>query len=413
MKTSTNKRLKIGIIAAVLVGGIYLIYTLMGQSSSTMVEVKTTQLTNGDIRSTVTATGTLEPVEQVSVGTQVSGLIDNIYVDYNSVVKKDQLLAELDVTALNEAVQNASAQYNAAANELNYYTQNYTRQKSMYEAQVISKSDLEQAEYQLKNAQSTLAQRSTALSQARTNLGYARISSPIDGIVISREVDEGQTVAASMSTPELFTIARDLTHMQVEADVDEADIGNVKEGQRVEFTVDAFPSETFNGTVKQIRLSPTVTSNVVTYTVIISTDNPDLKLKPGLTATVTIYTKELRNVPLVSSSALNFTPDPTLLQQYYEQNNISASVPTGKTTGGKTYVWVQGPSKMLEQKEVTIGDSDGINVQILSGLAKDDRVVTSLKEAETLEEEGGESGSPFMPSPPKRGSQKSNSSKGA
>ncbi|MFV0483391.1 MAG: efflux RND transporter periplasmic adaptor subunit [Bacteroidales bacterium] len=407
-----NKRLKTVVIVLILVAVGYIAYSMMYKKSSTTIQVKTTQLTGGSISSNVTATGTLEPVTQVSVGTQVSGLINKIYVDFNSDVKKGQLLAELDRTSLSEQVSNAKAQYNAAMNELKYYEQNYNRKKSMFDAQVVSKSDLEQAEYQYINAKNNLSQRQTTLSQAQTNLGYTYIYSPIDGIVISREVDEGQTVAASMSTPELFTIAMDLTKMQVEADVDEADIGDVRVGQRVEFGVDAFPEETFGGSVQQIRLNPTISSNVVTYTVIISTDNPDLKLKPGLTATATIYTKELNNIQLLSSAALNFMPDINLLMQYYKDNDIEDRPPMPNHDDSKTYVWVQDASKVLSQKEVATGESDGINVQVVSGLSSSDKVVTSLREVNLEEKNSPESSSssPFMPTPPKRGNQKSNSS---
>jgi RND family efflux transporter, MFP subunit len=255
------------------------------------------QLSKKDITTTVTATGTVEPVDQVEVGTQVSGIINHIYVDYNSEVKKGELLAELDKTNLQESVNNAQAQFNAAQNELNYYHQNYERQKNMFQSGVISKAEYEQAEYQVNNAKQTLNQRQTALAQANTNLSYANIYAPINGIILSREVEEGQTVAASMTTPTLFTIAKDITKMQVEADVDEADIGNVKDGQRVIFTVDAYPMQEFSGKVRQVRLSPTIESNVVTYTVIIDADNPEQKLKPGLTATV-ISTRKSSTVHL-------------------------------------------------------------------------------------------------------------------
>ncbi|MFV0565959.1 MAG: efflux RND transporter periplasmic adaptor subunit [Flavobacteriaceae bacterium] len=414
MKTTVQKQVKTAVIIVLLITAIYLIYAFVYAQPSTVIQVKTTQLTTGNISNNVTATGTLEPVDQISVGTQVSGLINKIYVDYNSVVAKGQLLAEIDKTTLTENVSNAKAQYNAALNELNYYKQNYNRQKNMYDAEVISKADLEQADYQLINAKNTVLQRKTTLSQAQTNLGYANIYSPIDGVVISREVDEGQTVAASMSTPELFTIAKDLTKMQVEANVDEADIGNVATNQRVAFTVDAFPGESFSGQVTQIRLNPTVTSNVVTYTVIISANNPELKLKPGLTATVTIFTKELNNIPLLSAAALNFSPDQSVLQSYYDQNDITTPLAQQTTNPGKTYVWVQDASKILQQKEITIGESDGINVQIKSGLNNNDQIVTALKEATIAEaDNSGGGSSPFMPTPPKRGSQKSTSSQQA
>ena len=224
---------------------------------------------------------------------------------------------------LQEAVVNAQANYSSALNELNYYQQNYNRQKQLYDAQVISRQDYEQASYQYTNAKATVTQRLTALNQAKTNLGYANIYAPIDGIILSREVEEGQTVAAQMSAPTLFKIAKDLTKMQVEVNVDEADIGQVKVGQRVSFTVDSYPNEEFSGVVKQVRLSPTTSSNVVTYTVIVEAENPDEKLKPGLTATIAIYTSELRDVLIIPAKAINFTPDAQTLAAYYQQQHIT------------------------------------------------------------------------------------------
>ncbi|WP_262492805.1 efflux RND transporter periplasmic adaptor subunit [Paenimyroides marinum] len=371
--------------------------------------MSTTDVVTGEITNEVTATGTVEPVDQVDVGTQVSGLVEKIYVDFNSVVKKGQLLAELDKTNLNESVSNAQAAYNAAQSQLNFQQQNYNRQKNMYEAQVISKADFETAVYQLQNAKAAVTQSQTTLRQAKTNLGYAYIYSPIDGVILTKEVEEGQTVTASMTTPTLFTIAKDITKMQVEADVDEADIGNVVEGQRVSFTVDAFPELEFSGRVKQVRLGATTTSNVVTYTVIVDADNPDQKLKPGLTATITIFTKELKDIIVIPAQALQFTPDLALLTSYYEKNGITDPVPAVNEEG--TSVWVLKQNKAIEQKNITIGDKDGVNVQILSGISAGEKVVTAISETKVVSNSQSDSSSdsPFMPKPPSRGNKKATS----
>lgn len=406
-----KKYFKYSIIALVIIIALVLAFRFWGGNKKSRLVLQTTHVQSGSITNSVTATGTVEPVDQVEVGTQVSGLVKKIYVDYNSKVNKGQLLAELDKTNLNESVSNAQAAYNAALNQLNFYQQNYQRQKNMYDAGVISKADYEQAAYQIKDAQATVAQRKTALAQAQTNLGYANIYAPIDGVVITKDVEEGQTVAAAMSTPTLFTIARDITKMQVEAAVDEADIGDVREGQRVSFTVDAYPQQEFSGKVRQVRLGATTTSNVVTYTVIIDADNPEQKLKPGLTATVTIYTKELQDIAVIDVQALNFKPDSLLLQQYYEQNDIKVKLPViqeGK--GAHKFAWVKNADGSISQKEVTTGTNDGIKVEVLSGLSQNDTVVLRLEEvmASAAGGSSSESGSsPFMPKPPSRNNKKS------
>lgn len=287
-----------------------------------VMEVKTVKAKKANVTTLVTATGTMEPITQVEVGTQVSGVVEKIYVDYNSEVKEGQLIAELDKTNLKAALTQSQAAYDNALSQKRYTETIFERQKKLYENQVISKSDYDEALYSYETAKGTVTQRLSDLQAAKTNLGYANIYSPIDGVVLSRDIDEGQTVAASYSTPTLFTIAQDLKEMQVEADVDEADIGNVKEGQRVTFTVDAYVGETFEGEVTQVRLDPTITSNVVTYTVVIRADNPDLKLKPGLTATISIYTLELNDVLTAEAKAINFTPDVESLNDYNLQNNL-------------------------------------------------------------------------------------------
>ncbi|WP_339880840.1 efflux RND transporter periplasmic adaptor subunit [uncultured Algoriphagus sp.] len=400
-----NKKVKIGIFSLAALAAAFWGINALSSSSSSRIKLETTAVTSEHLATVVTATGTVEPLDEIEVGTQVSGQVKSIYVDYNSEVKKGQLLAELDKTLLIESVTSAQASYAASLNELQYYTQNYNRQKQMFDEGVISKQDFEQAEYQYNNSKSVSQQRETALKQAKTNLSYATIYSPIDGVILTKDVKEGQTVAASFNTPTLFTIAKDLTKMLVEADVDEADIGGVAVGQRVTFTVDAYPNEEFDGIVKQVRLGATVTSNVVTYTVIVEADNSANKLKPGLTATITIYTQELPNTTSIKVKALSFDPDLLILEQYYIQEEITAeenSMPSGSDPNqnpNMEKVWLRDKNGLLQPKTVETGMSDGIHVQILSGLDLGDEVITDLSREEQRDA-SGQGGSPFMPKPP-------------
>ena len=414
MNPKYKKYFKNSIIVLVAAIVVFFGYKYFTTEKKASIAVQTVKLSKQNVTTSVTATGTVEPVDQVDVGTQVSGIINHIYADYNSPVKKGQLLAELDKTNLQESVNNALAQYNASLNELNYYQQNYNRQNNMYKSGVISKADYEQAAYQVKNSQETVSQRKTALAQARTNLSYANIYAPIDGIILSREVEEGQTVAASMTTPTLFTIAKDITKMQVEANVDEADIGGVEVGQRVSFTVDAYPQEEFSGRVRQVRLSATTESNVVTYTVIIDADNPEQKLKPGLTATITIFTQELKDIDTVPASAIAFSPDTETLQKYYQQNQITAKIPEIKTGKNKEkYIWIKNNDGSLSQKLIIVGINDGINIQVVSGLSGNEQIVTSLDEqTEAVAKSSGDGSSPFMPKRPSNNNKKSSSNQG-
>jgi len=352
----------------------------------------------------VTATGTIEPITQVEVGTQVSGVIEKIYVDYNSEVKEGQLIAELDKTNLKAALTQAQASYNNALSQKRYAETIYNRQKMLYDNQVISKADYDEALFNYETAKGTVTQRLSELKTAQTNLEYANIYSPIDGVVLSRDIDEGQTVAANYSTPTLFTIAQDLKEMQVEADVDEADIGGVKEGQRVTFTVDAYIGETFEGEVIQVRLNPTVTSNVVTYTVVIKADNPDLKLKPGLTATISIYTLELKDVLTTEAKAVNFKPEPAIMTQYFQQKKLTPpnEAPQQKSEG--TVLWVLNNDGTIVPKPITLGASDGVNVEIIEGINEGEKLVYSLKNSnpssEGTSQKSDSNESPFMPKPP-------------
>lgn len=396
-----GKKILVAVVVLLLGGGIAYL-TLSGKEESLIV-AKTSPVETGTISTVVTATGTIEATKQVEVGTQVSGVVEKIYVDYNSVVKAGQLIAELDKENLSELLSQAQSAYDVALNEQRYLQTIFDRQKSLYASSVISKSDYQEAEYNLKTAKGTTQQRLSDLKKAKTNLGYANIYSPINGVVLSRDVDEGQTVAASYSTPTLFTIAEDLREMQVEADVDEADIGNVKKGQRVTFTVDAFPDESFTGSVTQVRLNATTTSNVVTYTVIIKSDNPDLKLKPGLTATVSIFTMEIKDVQIVPAQAVNFVPDQKLLKAYNQFEAPNAIDDINLLAGeGQHILWVKGVDG-LKPRPVLLGANDGIHYQVSAGLADGEMVVTDLsreKAAAEKPEEQSDASSPFMPKPP-------------
>jgi HlyD family secretion protein len=373
-------------------------YTFFKGDDALIIEAKTVLAKKSNVTTMVTATGTIEPTNQVDVGTQVSGVVEKVYVDYNSVVKEGQLIAELDKTNLKASKTQAQASYDNAVTQRNYMKTIYDRQKSLYDNQVISKSDFDEATYNYETAKGTVIQRLSDLQSANINLGYANIYSPINGVVLSRAIDEGQTVAASLSTPTLFTIAQDLKEMQVEADVDEADIGQVKEGQRVEFTVDAYIGETFNGVVTQVRLDPTVTSNVVTYTVVIKADNPDLKLKPGLTATISVFTLELNEVLTAEAKAINFSPETATLASYNTAHNFVDSNNT--IDKNETLLWVLEKNGAITPKTVTLGASDGVNVQVLSGITQGDKLVYSLKGVAKSEVSTGTNESPFMPQRP-------------
>ena len=303
-----KKKLIMGGVAVILIAGGVFLFT--GKSSKGGIKLETAKVGRSTITNTVTATGTVEPVTEVEVGTQVSGIIDKLYADYNDVVKAGQLIAEMDKINLQAELRSAEAQLASSKTEFEYQQKNYARSKVLHEKQLISDTDYETATYNYEKARAAYDQSQASMVKVNRNLEYATITSPIDGVVINRAVEEGQTVAAGFETPTLFTIAADLTKMQVIADVDEADIGNVEEGQRVSFTVDAYPNDQFEGVVRQIRLgdsestssasSSTSSSTVVTYEVVITADNPDLKLKPRLTANITIYTLERANILTLS-----------------------------------------------------------------------------------------------------------------
>lgn len=367
------------------------VLSMVACGKKTEVKYESSKVSKQNISTSITATGTIEPVTEVEVGTQVSGIIDKIYVDYNSVVKKGQLIAELDKTNLLSELSSAKSNMESAKSKMEYQKSNYNRYKELYSKGLVSADDYENAKLSYKQASEEYAIQKESVSKAQTNLGYAIITSPIDGIVLSKEVEEGQTVAAAMETPTLFIIAQDLTDMQVIADVDEADIGGVKEGQRVTFTVDAFPDDLFEGKVTQVRQEATEESNVVTYEVVISAPNNDLKLKPGLTANVTIFTNERDGVLAVPSKALRFAPNENLLAEGESITDCE----------GKDKVWMREGSN-FKAVPVKIGVTNGTYTEIISGLKEGDAVLTDFIIGNDQPEETEETAekNPFMPGPP-------------
>lgn len=442
-----KKLLKIAIVLAVLAGIAYGVkfFFFTEKASEAAGPLVSTKVTQTTISTTISATGTLEPVDQVEVGTQVSGDIAKIYVDFNSKVKKGQVIAELDKSKLKATLTQAEIAYRSAETDYKYKESTYNRIKKLSESNAASAVELETAEYNMNSAKLSVERSKNEVSQARLNLSYATIKSPIDGVVLKRAVEVGQTVAASMSTPTLFVIAKDLSQMKVMAAVDEADIGQVKQGQRVTFTVDAFQEDKFNGSVQEVRLNPTTTSNVVTYTVVITAENPDQKLLPGMTATCTIVTQEVKDAIAIPVRALKFTPadgtpmaDPRDFPRPPRPEGDSAFAkgdfpppppdmgaggpppggpggfgPPGGGKGGKgvfkkrsgakkpsgSMVWVSIDGKAAP-RPVKTGISDGVNIQILKGLSVGDSVVVSQETISEAKSEKSSTSNPFMPGPP-------------
>ena len=365
---------------------LFVLLCMTGCKKETKLAFNTTKVEVGTIQTTITATGTIEPVTSVTVGTQVSGIVSKLYVDYNSVVKKGQVIAELDKTNLTSELKTTQANLASAQSSLDYELNNYNRYKTLYEKGLVSADEYETARLSYLRAKEQVTTARESVQKAQTNLGYATITSPIDGVVLSKSVEEGQTVAASFNTPELFTIAQDLTNMRVIADIDEADIGGVKEGQRVSFTVDAFPDDLFEGMVTQVRQQATTSSNVVTYEVVISARNDDMKLKPGLTANVTIYTLEKSNVLLVSAKALQFMPNEALLQEGQKIEDVEAPRKLW-TLEGNTF----------KAHAVETGTTNGVVTEIVSGISEGTEVLTDIQVEGAEEETQGRN--PFMPKP--------------
>jgi HlyD family secretion protein len=433
-----------------------------GNKSSAAFQWRTGKVEKGDLKVVVTATGTLSADTTVQVGTQVSGIIDRILVDFNSVVKKGQVIAILDTTYLASSVEDADAAMYRAQIAVDLAKVTYTRDKELLDEKVIAQSDYDQAYSDYMTALGNARSAKSALDRAKINLKYATIVAPVSGVVISRAVDRGQTVAASFSTPTLFAIANDLTKMQVQASVDEADIGKIKNGQDVTFTVDAYPDQTFTGTVTQIRLEPTIVSNVVNYTVIVEIPNPDMKLMPGMTANITVMIQQAQNVMKIPASALKFWPpqdylDKTLkeypdsIQKFLQklidfrkrmtgQRGIgtfaNSGTPGGQGGSGGTgrtpnqsgfnagggqgqsgqgfdarrsgrsrmgLVWVKTADNKLMPYRVTTGLSDGSFTAIESNLKENDEVVVGIINTQTSTTATQTQQSPFQTQMPRPG----------
>ena len=381
-----NKKVWMGIGAVVVIA--LVVWMCSGGKKEQKAEFSTAKVEKQNISTSITATGTIEPVTSVTVGTQVSGIVSKLYVDYNSIVKKGQIIAELDKTNLISELNRAKADLSSAQSTLNYETANYNRYKTLFDKGLISANDYENARLSFDKAQQTVRSSRENVQKAQTNLGYATITSPIDGVVLSKSVEEGQTVAASFNTPELFTIAQDLTDMRVIADIDEADIGGVKEGQRVSFTVDAYPDDKFEGQVTQVRQQATTESNVVTYEVVISAPNNDLKLKPGLTANVTIYTLEKNDVLAAPAKALRFMPTEALLSEGQSIEDVEAP----------TKVWTL-EGNVFKAHPVQVGTTNGMLTEIVSGISEGTEVLVDFTLSGGDEEAGQQAQNPFMPRP--------------
>lgn len=407
-----KKYLYIGSVAILLVAGFYAFRSF--RTTEEKITLETAKIEKGTISNTVTATGTLEAIKTVEVGTQVSGVIEKIFVDYNTQVKKGQLLAQLDETPLLAQLEQSKASVDQAEAQVKYQKATYERYKALVAKKLIAQADFDQAEYNYNNALGSLSNAKSMYDKNKINLSYARIYSPIDGIILDRAVDEGQTVAASFNTPTLFTIANDLTQMRVEAMVDEADIGQVRNGQRVEFTVDAFPMRKFDGEVTEIRLQPVSSANVITYTVVINAPNPEKILMPGMTASATFFVTEKKDIVLVPAKAIRFTPDPVMLTSYNQANNggemqtsgpntlpvMDASAQKPSTGEAGKVVWIKEGTK-IHPRKIEVGVTDEVHYEVLSGLNGGEEVVVAMSSSGAVKPGTGAAvKSPFMPQRP-------------
>jgi len=433
-----KKTIIIGAIS-VLAVALILIFKPFGKKSAEYT-FETIKVEKGNIANVVTATGTIEAVTSVEVGTQVSGIIEKIYVDFNDNVKQGQLLAQLDKKQLSAQLEQSRATFDQAKAQLNYQEATFNRLKVLYEKKLIAQSDYDQALYNYENAKASLKNAQSSYDRNLVNLNYSTIYSPIDGVVLNRAIEEGQTVAASFNTPTLFTIVNDLTQMEVETSVDEADIGKVQKDQRVEFTVDAYPDLKFEGKVSEVRLQPTTTNNVVTYDVILSAPNPEKKLMPGMTASATIYVEEKDSTLMLSGKATRFTPDMAYMQEQFEKmsgNNPDgglqqpragsmpsaapiqmpvganggagvATVPGGSVPSmpqggfggalpdGTKIIWVKDEKGGIRPNPIKTGIDNGTQVEVLSGLEEGDEVVISMSgEAEDAQQSQNNMRRPF------------------
>jgi HlyD family secretion protein len=425
-KQGMKKNRLISIFIAIAITGVATWFFVFRKKEKPLI-LETENPQYGYIAKSVTATGTMQPVDTVSVGTQVSGTINSIYADFNSMVKKGQLIAQLDKSLFQAQVDQYNGNLASAQTQLDYQQDYYKREKMMFDSNVISKQEFETATFQYNSAKANVMSVRAQLQTAQKNLSYTDIHSPIDGVILVRNVSIGQTVAASFNTPTLFIIAKDISKMQVQAAVDEADIGNVKKGQHVSFTVDAYPDETFSGTVQEIRLQPTVSANVVTYTTIINASNDTLKLKPGMTANIIVYTQEENNALLISSKSLKFRPDSSLAKQYkiervahdstrqrkqsssendnptYNNSTASRSDSTRARSKETGFVWVKQDNELV-QKRIKTGLNDDNHVQVIQGLSENDEVVTGVDLASVnMITKSNAQKSPFIPQRPKAG----------
>ncbi|WP_114821395.1 efflux RND transporter periplasmic adaptor subunit [Chryseobacterium sp. KLBC 52] len=403
MKTKNKKWLYWIVGGIIVLGAVWFFFI---REKEIKIQLETVKPDMGEISNSITATGTIQPVDTVAVGTQVSGIIKSIYVDFNSTVKKGQLLATLDPDLLQFQSEQIKANLQNAKSNLAYNEININRQSQLYKVGAISKADYDVATNQYNAAKAQVGSVNAQLSTANKNLSLTNIYSPIDGTVLNRNVSEGQTVASSFSTPTLFSIAKDLTKMRVRASVDEADIGNVKVGQKATFTVDAFPDETFDGEVSEVRLHPTVSSNVVNYTTIINADNSSLKLKPGMTANITIYTQVLDNIMKIPVAATSFRPDSLVIKKYKVNSPFAngkkhekgqwKNQNKGTENKNESAVWVISKDSTISRKKIKTGMDNDTEIQVVSGLTKNDNIITGYKVL-SKKSSGGQAKSPFMP----------------
>lgn len=370
---------KIIIILSILVG-LFLFYKVFLSSKGEELVVLSQPITKGEITDVITATGTLKALNTVDVGTQVSGVIDELYVDFNDKVKTGQVIARLDTKTLNANVSDAKSNLDRAQLQTQQLKLVYERTKSLFDQKLASKEELERTEYEYKNAEINVKMMSVQLNRASVNLGYASVISPINGVVVSRNVSKGQTVAAAFTTPTLFTIAQDLKDMLIEADIDEADIGKVKVGQAVEFFVDAYPDELFTGKVQQIRLQPKTTQNVVNYTVIIELKNEELKLFPGMTANISIIVEKKMNILIIPATSLNYVL-PDEMPKGIEINDTTTF--DENEIGSRSKVWVKEKGR-IRAIVVETGITDGSTYELIKGLPENTEVVTSIEKKSSV-----------------------------
>ena len=402
--------------------GVSLLMAVTSCSKKEKVSLQTATVSKGEITESVTATGTLECITQVDVGTQVTGIVAKLYADFNSIVTEGQLIAEIDKTTLEAELQSADAQLESARLDYEYNKKNYERDEALHQKQLISDYEYETSMHDYLVSKANYERMQANRISAARNLSYAEITSPMDGIVISREVEIGQTVVSNMEVANLYTIG-DLDKMQVVADVDEADIGSVKVGQNAQFTVDAYPDDIFYGEVTQVRISPTTDSNVTTYEVLISTNNPEHKLIPGLTANVTIKVKDVKDVMVLPIKVLRFNPMefagveglPVVESMPTPPNGVKPDGeipdPTVVTDDARRLVWVLTDDNRLVPTEIEMGEGNGINVEVKSGLNIGAKVALQYTTEMLEDEDAAGERHPFMPGPPGRDKKKKDNAK--